>query len=37
MRVAAVRLGKLVADARDISATHRKKNIRLWKPLPSIG
>jgi hypothetical protein len=25
----------LVAEARDISGTQRKENVRRWKPLPS--
>jgi hypothetical protein len=32
-----VRSEKLVAEAGDSSGTHRKGNVRRWKPLPSNG
>jgi hypothetical protein len=28
---------KLVAEAGDSSGTHRKGNVRSWKPLPNNG
>jgi hypothetical protein len=37
LRVAVVGSEKLVADAGDILRTHRKGNVRRWKPLPSNG
>jgi hypothetical protein len=35
LRVAAVRIEKLLDEARDSSGTQRKSNVRCWKPLPS--
>jgi hypothetical protein len=37
LKVSVVKIEKLVAEAVEGSGTRRKRNIRLWKPLPSNG
>jgi hypothetical protein len=37
LRVAFVRIEKLVTKGGDSSETQRKGNVRSWKPLPSNG
>jgi hypothetical protein len=37
LRVADVRIGKLVSEVEEVSGNQRKKNVRRWKPLPSNG